>query len=132
MDITTKAQGFPASTSAKMVLAASKETENRQRAAQEADRRNIKRDSALVAGMEASIAQKKLFEEQIEVLKMQNMLLSDNYEKLKEMYDSQVQTNIEARTELEKSKKYNRWMLVIAVVSMFAAIAGTTITLLVR
>lgn len=132
MDITTKAQGFPASTSAKMVLAASKETENRQRAAQEADRRNIKRDSALVAGMEASIAQKKLFEEQIEVLKMQNMLLSDNYEKLKEMYDSQVQTNIEARTELEKSKKYNRWMLVIAVVSMLAAIAGTTITLLVR
>lgn len=132
MDITTKAQGFPASISAKMVLAASKETENRQRAAQEADRRNIKRDSALVAGMEASIAQKKLFEEQIEVLKMQNMLLSDNYEKLKEMYDSQVQTNIEARTELEKSKKYNRWMLVIAVVSMLAAIAGTTITLLVR
>ena len=132
MDITTKAQGFPASTSAKMVLAASKETENRQRAAQEADRRNTKRDSALVAGMEASIAQKKLFEEQIEVLKMQNMLLSDNYEKLKEMYDSQVQTNIEARTELEKSKKYNRWMLVIAVVSMLAAIAGTTITLLVR
>lgn len=132
MDITTKAQGFPASTSAKMVLAASKETENRQRAAQEADRRNTKRDSALVAGMEASIAQKKLFEEQIEVLKMQNMLLSDNYEKLKEMYDSQVQTNIEARTELEKSKKYNRWMLVIAVVSMLAAIAGPTITLLVR
>ena len=132
MDITTKAQGFPASTSAKMVLAARKETENRQRAAQEADRRNTKRDSALVAGMEASIAQKKLFEEQIEVLKMQNMLLSDNYEKLKEMYDSQVQTNIEARTELEKSKKYNRWMLVIAVVSMLAAIAGTTITLLVR
>ena len=132
MDITTKAQGFPASTSAKMVLAASKETENRQRAAQEADRRNIKRDSALVAGMEASIAQKKLFEEQIEVLKMQNMLLSDNYEKLKEMYDSQVQTNIEAGTQLEKSKKYNRWMLVIAVVSMLAAIAGTTITLLVR
>lgn len=87
---------------------------------------------ALVAGAEASIAQEKLLEEQIEVLKTQNMLLSDNYEKLKEMYDSQVQTNIEARTELEKSKKYNRWMLVIAVVSMLAAIAGTTITLLVR
>lgn len=132
MDITTRAQSVSASASAKMVLAAGEEMENRQRAAQEADRRNRKRDSTLVAGAEASIAQKKLFEEQIEVLKMQNMLLSDNYEKLKEMYDSQVQTNIEARTELEKSKKYNRWMLVIAVVSMLAAIAGTTITLLVR
>lgn len=132
MDITTGAQGFSAAASAKRVLASSKDMENRQRAAQEADRRNRKRDLALVAGAEASIAQEKLLEEQIEVLKTQNMLLSDNYEKLKEMYDSQVQTNIEARTELEKSKKYNRWMLVIAVVSMLAAIAGTTITLLVR
>lgn len=37
----------------------------------------------------AGIAQGKLLEEQIEVLKTQNMLLSDNYEKLQEMYDSQ-------------------------------------------
>lgn len=68
MDITTRAQSVSASASAKMVLAAGEEMENRQRAAQEADRRNRKRDSTLVAGAEASIAQKKLFEEQIEVI----------------------------------------------------------------
>lgn len=47
------------------------------------------------------------------------------------MFDAQVQVNREAANELEKSKRFNAWMMIIAIVAMLAAIAGPIVTILV-
>lgn len=92
-------------------------------------RQSAQKDATLVAGAEASIAQKELLEQQLEVVKKQNELLCDNYAKLKELYDAQVQANIEAKEELKKSKRFNAWTMVVAVIAMLAAIASPVVTL---
>lgn len=94
----------------------------------EEGRRTAKRNATLVAGAEASIAQKELIEEQLEIIREQNKLLLDNYEKLKELYDDQVQANKDAKDDLEKSRRFNRWMMVISVIAMLAAIASPIVT----
>ena len=94
-------------------------------------RASAKRDATLVAGAEANIEQRDLIEQQLGVLHEQNALLLDNYEKLKEMYDAQVQVNKEANEELKRSKRFNTWMMVIAIVAMLAAIASPIVTVLV-
>ena len=95
----------------------------------EEGRRTAKRNATLVAGAEASIAQKELIEEQLEIIREQNKLLLDNYEKLKELYDDQVQANKDAKDDLEKSRRFNRWMMVISVIAMLAAVASPIVTL---
>ena len=85
----------------------------------------------LEAGAEADIAQKELLQSQLETLREQNGLLSENYKKLKEMYDSQVEANEAARNDLKSSRKFNAWMMVIAIIAMLAAIAGPIATILV-
>ena len=97
----------------------------------EEGRRTAKRNETLVAGAEASVAQKELLEQQLAVIQKQNELLLDNYEKLKELYDDQVQTNKDAKADLEKSRRYNGWMMAISVISMLAAVASPIITVLV-
>ena len=93
-------------------------------------RKSAKRDASLVAGAEASIEQKELLQQQLEMIREQNIFLCDNYEKLKEMYDTQVQANIDAKIELSRSKKFNAGMMVIAIIAMLATIAGTIATIL--
>ena len=83
----------------------------------------------MVAGAEASIAPKELLEQQVEIIQKQNELLSDNYTKLKEMYDAQVEANKEAKEELKRSKRFNIAMMIIAIIAMLAAIAGPIATL---
>ena len=85
----------------------------------------------LEAGAEADIAQKELLQSQLEALREQNGLLSENYKKLKEMYDSQVEANEAARNDRKSSRKFNAWMMVIAIIAMLAAIAGPIATILV-
>ena len=68
----------------------------------------------MVVGAEANIAQKELLEQQLEIIKKQNELLSENYSKLKEMYDAQVDANKEAKKELKTSKRFN-----IAIATIF-------------
>lgn len=85
----------------------------------------------LEAGAEADIAQKELLQSQLEALREQNGLLSENYKKLKEMYDSQVEANEAAQNDLKSSRKFNAWMMVIAIIAMLAAIAGPIATILV-
>lgn len=89
----------------------------------------IAREERMVAGAEASVAQKKLLEEQVEIFQKQNELLLDNYTKLKEMFDAQVEANIEAKKELARSKRFNVAMMIISIVAMFAAMAGPIATL---
>lgn len=89
------------------------------------------RKSTLVAGAEASIRQKELLEEQLKSMQKQNKLLCDNYEKLKEMFDAQVQANRDSKDELEQSRRFNRWMMTVSVIAMLAAIASPIVTLLV-
>lgn len=123
------------------------------------NREKAHRDAKMVAGAEASVAQKELMEEQLGELKVQNdilteqlkaeqaqreileehlkvttkqnTLLSANYQKLEEMYNSQKESNDDARKDLHKSRVFNAWMMVIAIVAMLAAIAGPIATILV-
>lgn len=101
------------------------------RAAERANQEKIERERRLVAGAEASIAQKELLEQQVEMIRKQNELLSDNYTKLKEMYDAQVDANKEAKEELKRSKRFNFAMMIIAIIAMLAAIAGPIATIIV-
>ena len=105
--------------------------ENNKMIALEMQRQSARRDATLVAGAEASIEQKELIEQQLEIAKKQNELLCDNYNKLKEMYDAQVQANKEAKEDVEKSRRFNSWMMAISVIAMLAAIASPVVTLLV-
>ena len=131
VDLGSLKETLSAVNSAMRVNSIAEEMEHRERVAAAIARESAKRDATLVAGAEASIEQKELLQQQLEMIREQNMFLCDNYEKLKEMYDAQVQANIEAKTELDRSKRFNAWMMVIAIIAMLAAIAGPIATILV-
>lgn len=109
------------------VDAIAEEMAHGERVAAKMARETAKRDATLVAGAEASIEQRNLIAQQLDILREQNSLLLDNYEKLKEMYDAQVQENKGAKDELKRSRRYNAWMMVVSVISMLAAIISTLI-----
>lgn len=92
---------------------------------------NAKKDAALFQASEASVAQKELLENQLAQLKIQNQLLEDNYHKLEDMYNNQKESYNNARKDLKSSRKFNAWMMVIAIIAMLAAIAGPIVTVLV-
>lgn len=66
---------------------------------------------------------------QIQLLNEQNKLLTDNYNKLKEIYDAQSESYQNAREDLKRSRRYNAWMMTIATVAMLAAIAGPIVAI---
>ena len=105
--------------------------EEQQRILDNVSRETAKRNATIVAGAEANIAQKELLEQQLSTLGEQNKLLADNYNKLKELYDAQVQSNADAKEDLRRSRNFNAWMMVIAIIAMIAAIAGPIATILV-
>lgn len=109
----------------------SRQNEESLRAVEQANQERLEREERMVAGAEASIAQKELLEQQVEIIQKQNELLSDNYSKLKEMYDAQVEANKEAKEDLKRSKRSNLIMMIIAFIAMLAAIAGPIATVLV-
>ena len=117
--------------SAKRVAEISDEMERNQRLINETNRQNFERNEKLVAGAEASIVQKELLEQQLETIKEQNELLTDNYNKLKEIYDAQIVSYNEAREDLKRSRRFNIVMMIIAIVAMIAAVAGPIVTILV-
>lgn len=120
----------PIATSAKHLSAISREMEHTQQVVAEIGRETARRNATLVAGAEASIEQKELLQQQLEIIREQNALLCDNYEKLKEMYDAQVQENESAKEELKRSRRYNAWMMVISVAALVISAASTIIPLL--
>ena len=104
--------------------------EREQQAAAVAERIVAEKEAHQKEGIDAIIEQRDLMQQQLEILYEQNALLADNYDKLKEMYDAQVQANIEAKAELAKTKRYNTAMMVVSVISMLAAVASTVISFL--
>ena len=118
-----------AATNAIPVFTLAEEMERSHEFFSEMQRQVVENEVTLVAGAEASIAQKELIEEQLEIIREQNKLLLDNYEKLNELYDDQVQANKDAKDDLEKSRRFNRWMMVISVIAMLAAVASPIVTL---
>ena len=116
-------------TNARQLSRIQDETERGWQLANEISRQSAKQNATLVAGAEASIAQKELLEQQLKFTQEQNKLLSENYDKLKEMYDAQIKANQEATSELVKSKRFNKWMMFIAIIAMLAAIASPIATL---
>ena len=131
VDLGSLKETLSAANSAVRVNTIAEEMAHGERVAAAIARESAKRDATLAAGAEASIEQKEILQQQLEMIREQNMFLCDNYEKLKEMYDAQVQANIEAKTELDRSKRFNAWMMVIAIIAMLAAIAGPVTTILV-
>lgn len=115
--------------SAAMLSEINRQHEESLRAVAQAKQEKIEREERMVAGAEASIAQKELLEQQVEIFQKQNDLLSDNYSKLKEMFDAQVEANKEAKEELKRSKRFNIAMMIIAIIAMLAAIAGPVATI---
>ena len=112
------------SNSARTVSELARERAESSRADAKAKQESIDREDKMVAGAEASIAQ-------IDILKEQNGLLADNYSKLKEMYDAQVEANKEAKEELKRSRRFNLAMMIIAFLAMLATIASPIVTILV-
>lgn len=92
---------------------------------------NAKKDAALFQTAEASVAQKELLENQLEQLQTQNNLLKENYKKLEEIYNDQKDSYHGAQEDLKRSRIFNAWMMVIAIIAMLAAIAGPIVTFLV-
>ena len=131
VDLGSLKETLSAVNSAMRVNTIAEEMAHGERVAAAIARESAKRDATHAAGAEASIEQKEILQQQLEMIREQNMFLCDNYEKLKEMYDAQVQANIEAKTELDRSKRFNAWMMVIAIIAMLAAIAGPVTTILV-
>ena len=74
--------------------------------------------------------QNSLITQQMTVLSNQNKLLADNYNKLQDLYDIQAQTYRDAQEDLKRSRAFNRWMMIIAIIAMLAAIAGPIVTVL--
>lgn len=124
----------PVATSAKRFSEISREIARSQQtlveSSREAAKEAAKRNATFVAGAEASIEQKELLQQQLEIIREQNALLCDNYEKLQEMYDAQVQENESAKEELKRSRRYNAWMMVISVAALVISAASTIIPLL--
>lgn len=120
-DIKISMPTFPGINSASTLM----EIIERDQRAEEAIRRiAVEKDAQLKAGIDAIIEQRNLMHQQVDILHEQNALLADNYDKLKEMYDAQVQANIEAKAELAKTKRYNVAMMVVSVIAMLAAVVG--------
>ena len=117
--------------SASLVTDIQRQQEETWRSLAQANQERIEREEKMVAGAEANIAQKELLIEQLQAIKEQNDLLSDNDNKLKELYDAQVVANQEAKEELTRSKRFNVAMMIISAVAMLAAIAGPIVTILV-
>lgn len=111
-------------TSASQVMSISAEIEK--------EENRLREERAIAAAStDAIMAQKELLEKQIEIVQKQNQLLSNNYSKLEEMYDAQVESNKEAKEELKRSKRFDFIMMIISIVAMLAAIAGPIVTILV-
>lgn len=115
--------------SAKQAFEIANEIRQKQHSEQVLREQYAKQNERLVAGAEANIAQKELFEQQLDMMRKQNDLLFDNYSKLKELYDAQVQTNKEAKEELKRNKRFDTVMMVISIIAMIAAIAGPITTI---
>ncbi len=121
----------PIAFSASALAEISRQNEELKRSATEANQERIEREEKMVAGAKANIAQKEHLEQQVEIIRKENELLSDNYTKLKEMYDTQVAANKEAKEELKRSKRFNLAMMVISFIAMLAAIASPIVTIIV-
>lgn len=131
IDMCSPTTGAVVPNSARRLYEITKEIERNQQIIEQRKAQSDKINARLLAGAEANIAQKTLFEQQIEILQKQNDLLFDNYSKLKELFDEQVATNEEAKDELKRSKRFNIAMMIIAIIAMIAAVAGPIVTILV-
>ena len=112
--------------------AISEEIEKTNKIMEEVQKQNAETIATVVAGAQANIDQSTIMGQQLKMIEKQNALLSDNYNKLKEMYDAQKESFNEAREDVKRSRCYNVGMMIISLIAMFAAIAGPIITLLVQ
>ena len=94
-----------------------------------AKRVQLKRDEKIIAGADANVAQHELLKKEMELVEKQNELLQNNYKKLEELFNEQVETNRDDRKELKRSKHFNLAMMIISTIAMIATIAGPIATI---
>ncbi len=95
---------------ARQVSELSRQKEEALRAAEREKQERAKREERIAAGAEASIAQVGILEKQVEYAHKQNEMLEE---------------------ELGRSRRYNRVMMIITIISTFAAIASPIVAILV-
>ena len=81
-----------------------RQNEEAYRIARAVSEQNARRDAKMVAGAEASVAQKELLEEQLKEIKEQNSPLKDNYRLLNELYESAKRDAVESAKEARHNK----------------------------
>ena len=81
-----------------------RQNEEAYRIARAVSEQNARRDAKMVAGAEASVAQKELLEEQLKEIKEQNSQLKDNYRLLNELYESAKRDAVESAKEARHNK----------------------------
>ncbi len=96
--------------SARQFYEMSRQKEEAQRAAEREKQESIEREKRIAAGAEASIAQIGILEKQVEYAQKQKEMLEE---------------------KLEQSGRYNRVMMIITIISTFAAIASPIVAILV-
>ena len=89
---------------ARQVSLFSEQEENHRRVVEEISREAAHRNAKIVAGAEASVAQKELLEEQLKEIKEQNSQLKDNYRLLNELYESAKRDAVESAKEARHNK----------------------------
>lgn len=72
----------------------------------EVGRERAERDAKIIAGAEASIAQKELLEQQLAEVKEQNRQLKENYRLLNELYESTKKEAQNNEKEARENKKF--------------------------
>lgn len=98
-------------TTARQVAELSRQKEEALRAAEREKQERRKIEEQMAAGAEASIAQIGILEQQVKYTQKHNEMLEE---------------------KLRKSERFNRIMMIIAIISMVAAIAGPIVTVLVK
>ena len=66
----------------------------------------------------------ELGEKQIKLLAEQNEQLKENFNKLEDLYKIKEQELSETEKEAKKIKRYNRWMMVLAIIAVLVAVAA--------
>lgn len=102
--------------------------ESAQQRKREQEQREIENNLALKAQLEEEKKQNEILKLNLKEAEKQNVQLHNNYEKLEQIYKIKERELIDSSNELKKSKKYNFWMMIIAIIAMVGAVASPIVT----
>ncbi|MHB1652682.1 MAG: hypothetical protein ACYCVD_09435 [Desulfitobacteriaceae bacterium] len=102
--------------------------ESGQQKRREQEQREIENNVTLKEQLEEEKHQNEILKLHLKEAENQNIQLHNNYEKLEQIYNIKEKELIENSNALKKSRKYNCWMMIIAIIAMLGALASPIIT----